>query len=1430
VRKTIFIKGLSVIFCLLTFFAHSLYAQCYGPTSTGNYTNGKQPSASSNYFVNHVFSTFTNTSSGEVNGNIIALSTTGSPGTNDITSSLTPGETLVTGTEFPSTNPFMHRVSPSNTSVKVTHTFTSALDAGTHVFLQDVDRQEGWSIVFKDASGTVIDPGSFTPFNVSTTDLPATYTATTTNLSFKSGSNVNRSEPLVGIIITSSLVKSIEFSVTTVSSSSSNTEFFYSVPLTPSFTATATSNSAVCSGYSLILTGGTSSLASTVPTPVSFIWSGPNSYSSTTTSTTAGISSVTTAAAGTYSLQAQDAFGCFTSSAITTAVTINSSPSLSLSSNSPVNYSNTINLSSTITGGVVPYAIAWSGPNSFSSAVQSPVISSVSSANAGVYTLQVSGSNGCSASATTYIAVKSGWIYIHDKNINEESSVDFTFNLKDTTGNILKTFFTNDSAGNTLNVYDIGAGHDDGAGTLWVIAGTNTGTSNTGTVYNRQPGSTTWSSTSVTTATAIDGAGLNKFVYANSSGDAYFYNAGTSTLIFNHSTSHNGQTANASDIAYGGGKIALRNANGRVYLYAGDYTNDSWTDISGNTNIADRIDMSSDGSEIVYILSATVKTYTISTATTTTLPAFTTTSGAGASNTVDVAIDDNGNIYATGTTGNTTCCGNTEIVFSYASGATSWTSEPEARGVTRLTGGPGGQAWGSIYIGSTFPQTIYTRVTDNTGIHLWLDDERMKNSSSLYDNSIMMEVDASTYDVTVTLPDTTWDVGRFNIYDPTGNTTGDATNKTATIDIAYGEVVHVEFINEKLRIKVIDNANCSTNILQSFDAGTDVGQFGNSTYGTALEGTSYHYFTQTSPQDGYYYLLKSIDGYWFSTPGVTDHTGNNGYFLMVNASYAKDEFYRQRITGLTENLTYRIQFYVGNVSVSSPIKPKIRFGMQTLSGTIFGDSTTPEISGSTWQLYSVSFTVPSGITTADLFLRNENIGGLGNDLVIDDIAINPIPTPLVTNVIHPATLNLCVGSSYIITNTVSGGTWSTSDPSAVTIDSATGSITVNSVGTADITYTYVNNIYCVSTAISNVTLSVPPAVTVSASSDDVCKNGITTLYANPSSGTAPYSYLWSGSNGTISSVTTPNPTLTAPSTAGSYDYSVEVTDSAGCASAATTTTVIVHAPTSNMYIFCEPDAPSPYARLLEMNNSPGFSWLWTATSNDALFYSDSLFDNGSTTSTLQSPYINYASQYKVVVTDDYGCKDSSSMLYDYSVCTVLTVSLMDFIATRNNERVLLNWKTSSETNSKYFFIERSLDEKTWTEIGYVSASGNSNTIKNYLFTDILPSPGTNYYRLKQVDMDGKFSFSGTRKVSVVSNWKLKVYPNPVAGGALQIKSNTKIAGIRIIDINGKILFNSTSTASTDAHRINVSGFAPGFYFMEVINNKNEAYYTRFIKN
>ena len=130
-RKTVFIKGVFVIICLLVFFPFSLNAQCYGPTTTGNYTNGTQPTTNSNYFINHVFSTFSSTGAGSLNGNNFTITKSGSNSINLTTA--TPGETLVTGTSLPS-SPSQIRVGTGTAGVKITFSFTSDLPIGTHFF------------------------------------------------------------------------------------------------------------------------------------------------------------------------------------------------------------------------------------------------------------------------------------------------------------------------------------------------------------------------------------------------------------------------------------------------------------------------------------------------------------------------------------------------------------------------------------------------------------------------------------------------------------------------------------------------------------------------------------------------------------------------------------------------------------------------------------------------------------------------------------------------------------------------------------------------------------------------------------------------------------------------------------------------------------------------------------------------------------------------------------------------------------------------------------------------------------------------------------------------------------------------------------------------------------------------------------------------
>lgn len=98
----------------------------------------------------------------------------------------------------------------------------------------------------------------------------------------------------------------------------------------------------------------------------------------------------------------------------------------------------------------------------------------------------------------------------------------------------------------------------------------------------------------------------------------------------------------------------------------------------------------------------------------------------------------------------------------------------------------------------------------------------------------------------------------------------------------------------------------------------------------------------------------------------------------------------------------------------------------------------------------------------------------------------------------------------------------------------------------------------------------------------------------------------------------------------------------------------------------------------------------------------------------------------------------------------------------DGNRILLNWKTSQEQNSSHFAVERSTDTRSWTSIGSIPAAGNSNTEKNYLFTDNSPVQNS-YYRVAQFDLDGKFSYTNMIRSSCNSKEDIKVWPNPFTG-------------------------------------------------------------------
>lgn len=114
--------------------------------------------------------------------------------------------------------------------------------------------------------------------------------------------------------------------------------------------------------------------------------------------------------------------------------------------------------------------------------------------------------------------------------------------------------------------------------------------------------------------------------------------------------------------------------------------------------------------------------------------------------------------------------------------------------------------------------------------------------------------------------------------------------------------------------------------------------------------------------------------------------------------------------------------------------------------------------------------------------------------------------------------------------------------------------------------------------------------------------------------------------------------------------------------------------------------------------------------------------------------------------------------------TPLPIELLYFNAKLNSDKqVDLEWVTVMEINNDYFTVERSRDGSNFEELKTVDGAGNSNTTLHYSTVDPSPYPGISYYRLKQTDFDGMFTWSQVVAVNIPANifGTVSVYPNPV---------------------------------------------------------------------
>lgn len=272
-----------------------------------------------------------------------------------------------------------------------------------------------------------------------------------------------------------------------------------------------------------------------------------------------------------------------------------------------------------------------------------------------------------------------------------------------------------------------------------------------------------------------------------------------------------------------------------------------------------------------------------------------------------------------------------------------------------------------------------------------------------------------------------------------------------------------------------------------------------------------------------------------------------------------------------------------------------------------------------------------------------------------------------------------------------------------------------------------------------------------------------------------------------------------------------------------------------------------YANLIKLRTTPAYlSTFTTGTINSNLSgaikwlnVSDNAlkvvvygnFDVNSATSTITFPSTGTWYSY---LNDSVATINSTSVTVTlppgaYYVFTskdiVLPINLLSFTAEKSGKQaVQLKWSTSNEINNQYFEIQRSSNGTNFTTIGKLNALINLSSVKQYNFTDA-KAGNINYYRLKQVDVNGQAHYSSIIRVSFDGTIHWQVYPNPAnAGTALYVQDDVTNLQLTLSDASGKIIYRNTLKTAGAGQQVPlpVTTLAKGVYLLKVQSDKGSS--------
>lgn len=175
--------------------------------------------------------------------------------------------------------------------------------------------------------------------------------------------------------------------------------------------------------------------------------------------------------------------------------------------------------------------------------------------------------------------------------------------------------------------------------------------------------------------------------------------------------------------------------------------------------------------------------------------------------------------------------------------------------------------------------------------------------------------------------------------------------------------------------------------------------------------------------------------------------------------------------------------------------------------------------------------------------------------------------------------------------------------------------------------------------------------------------------------------------------------------------------------------------------------------------------------------------------------------------------DVAFVAYNTVSADILPITLLGFGAHSQHGEVVIKWKTAREINNDYFTVERSPDGKNWSQIVRKDAAGDSQSELYYQETDRYPLAGMSYYRLRQTDYDGNYSYSGIAAVQVEGK-DVELFPNP-ASGVLSI-SGENIGMVKVTTLLGQDITHRVTFVKESKFlvQIDVQLLEKGHYIIE----------------